>query len=176
MDKLVMKEMEHNLQKYYNDKEDRFVLPMVVVDVGSYDVNGSFKKLMPPAWKYLGVDRVPGPNVDVVTNDEFRIPSIDNSTDIILSSSCLQYVRNPFKLIGSAYKVLKPGGMVFLCAARNEREGLISLPKELCPNEDEGFDCWRFLKDGMQSLLEESGFYVIDVYYKGSNCWGIGIK
>jgi len=35
-----------------------------IVDIGSYDVNGSYKQFfLHPAWRYTGVDLAAGPNV-----------------------------------------------------------------------------------------------------------------
>jgi SAM-dependent methyltransferase len=110
--------------------------------------------------------------VDVGSYDVNGLPP--KTADVIISGSCFQYVRNPFKLMKEMAVCLKPSGMAFICAARGERDGLISLPPELCPEGDTEFDCWRFLPRGMESLMEESGLQVIKTYYHGSNCWGIG--
>ena len=40
-----------------------------VIDVGSYDMNGSIKKLIPEN-NYTGVDIMKGPNVDLVMNGQ----------------------------------------------------------------------------------------------------------
>ena len=41
-----------------------------VLDVGSYDVNGTYRPLFPAGWDYLGVDIEKGPNVDLVVAGE----------------------------------------------------------------------------------------------------------
>lgn len=172
MDKDTRNVMKNLLVEY----EDRLPEDAKVMDLGSYDVNGSFKPLMRKGWQYLGVDRVCGPNVDALTIDEYKLPCEAGAMDLIISSSCLQYVRNPFKMMESVYESLSPFGMVIVCAAATERPGLISLSENLCPNGDIAFDCWRILKDGMRELLEASRFNVERVFYSGSNCWGIGTK
>lgn len=145
-----------------------------VVDVGSYDVNGSFREIMPSGWRYIGVDRVPGPNVDVVMPLDYEIPLLD--VGIVVSASCFQYVRNPFKLMKSIEEILVPSGLVIVCAPKDEKEGLIGLPAELCPNGDPTFDCWRFLKDGMRALMEDSDLEVLEVFYHNGCCWGVAKK
>ena len=40
-----------------------------ILDIGSYDVNGTVKKIF-PLNKYLGIDLAKGPNVDVVLNGD----------------------------------------------------------------------------------------------------------
>lgn len=172
MDRSILNEMRAVLRRYESYLSD----DMNVMDLGSYDVNGTLRSVLPEEWQYIGVDRVEGPNVDKLVSCDYNLPVYEESIDIVVSSSCLQYVRNPFKMMDSIYKCLRPGGMVILCAAATERPGLISLPKGECPNQDPEFDCWRILKDGMEALLHDSGFNVEEVYYRGSNCWGIGFK
>ena len=42
-----------------------------VGDFGSYNVNGTYKSIIPDKWIYTGFDILPGPNVDVVMKNEF---------------------------------------------------------------------------------------------------------
>ncbi len=173
MDRESLREMRDNLNRWYADDLEK---ELTIVDIGSYDVNGTYKKIVSPAWKYVGLDRIAGPNVDKVMVSDYVLPFPPNSADVVISGSCFHYVKNPFKLMREIKLALKPGGMVFICAAHTESEGLISLPEDLCPNEDIGFDCWRFLKDGMAALLDDANLTIIQTYYHGSNCWGIGRK
>ena len=173
MNRISKIEMDVTIRRYF---ENRMSDKLSVLDVGSYDVNGSLRDTMPPAWDYVGLDIVEGPNVDCVMNALGPLPVEDNSVDLVVSVSCFQYVKNPFKLAGWLHAALKPGGMIIICASHNESTGIMSLPVHLCPHQDKEFDCWRFKKYGMIAMLEESGFNVLKAYYKGSNCWGVGIK
>lgn len=146
---------------------------LTILDIGSYDVNGNYRASIPNNWFYVGVDVAKGNNVDVVIS-EYQVPF--KNIDLIISGSCLQYVKNPFKLIGSASKSLKKSGIMILSAPREQADGLIGLPRHLCPEKKKGFDCWRFLPDGMKALLEEANLRVLKTYYNGNDCWGIGIK
>ena len=144
-----------------------------VIDVGSYDVNGTLRPAIPDRWTYIGVDRVDGPNVDLVMPDDYTIPV--EFADMIISASCFQYVRNPFELMMEIHDTLPTGGIVIVCAPKNEIEGLMGLPAELSPNNDTEFDCWRYLKGGMTALLEDSNFEVLEVFYQEhGTCWGVG--
>ena len=173
MDKGCRKEMDETIHHYFKDRESE---SLRVLDVGSYDINGSLRDVLPDAWDYTGLDIVEGPNVDCVMDARAPLPVEDASLDLVVSVSCFQYVENPFKLAGMLYAALKPGGVLIVCAASDERTGLISLPLNLCPHYDQDYDCWRFKRYGMIAMLEESGFDVDKAYYKGSNCWGVGIK
>jgi SAM-dependent methyltransferase len=176
MHKTISKHMKSLIHHYFHDGVDRFDSSLTVLDVGSYNVNGSLKDIMPEAWKYIGLDIVPGPGVDVVMTDFTKFPVPSESVDLVVSVSCFQYVENPFRLMGQLYDCVKPGGMIFICASHNEKTGLIGLPRHLCPRNDESFDCWRIKKYGMLALFEEAGFNPIKAYYKGSSCWGVGVK
>ena len=150
--------------------------PLTVVDIGSYDVNGTLKRFMPPKWKYIGLDIVPGPNVDRIIEDVYTFPVEDDSIDLVVSSDCFLYVRNPFKLMESTYKCLKPGGVVIICASYEARIGIMGHSEEISPYNDVEYDCWRILKYGMLALLEDSGFKVIKAEYRTEWTWGIGVK
>jgi hypothetical protein len=169
-------ELKKLLRLYlHKNRKDR----LTCIDVGSYDVNGNIKDMMRPRWKYIGLDIVEGPNVDIKMPGEYEIPLKSESIDIAFSLSTIQYVKNPFKWVKEISRCIKTEGWIFLCAPRLEKEGLIGLPESLCPNEDTEFDCWRILLEGMKALLEEGKFSVEKVCYKGRKlrtCWGVGVK
>ena len=56
---------------------------------GAQDINGSLRHGAPTGCRYIGVDFVPGPGVDVVLDDPYRLPFADASVDVVVSSSCL---------------------------------------------------------------------------------------
>ena len=52
--------------------EARRAEPLVILDLGSQDINGCYRPLFAlPPWKYVGVDLAAGPNVDVVLSDPY---------------------------------------------------------------------------------------------------------
>ena len=57
-----------------------------VVDIGSFDVNGSYRTLFTdPGWQYTGVDLEAGPGVDVVLASPYRLPFATGSVDVVVS-------------------------------------------------------------------------------------------
>lgn len=57
-----------------------------IADIGSCDVNGSYKELFAkPNWTYHGVDQVEGPNVDFVSSDPHSLPFPSYAYDIVIS-------------------------------------------------------------------------------------------
>lgn len=168
-------EMSSVLRRYTEGFTDR---NLKVVDVGSLDVNGTYKKLIPAKWQYTGVDIIAGKNVDIVMETPYKLPFADNSTNIVISGQCLEHVDRPWILTKEIARILDPGGFCFLtCPAKFH---LHSYP----------YDYWRIYPEGMRVLLQDSGFKVLEVYTNPVDglleknygnpwtvdCWGIGIK
>lgn len=139
--------------------------PGRVVDVGAMDINGCYRPLF-GGWEYIGVDIEAGPNVDVVMPQEFTIPIESESADAVISGQCIEHVRNPFKLVTEAARLLKTGAVMILVAPHKQRIHRYPI------------DTFRYNPDGMAAILEEAGLDVMDAYIvEGSNisdCWGIG--
>lgn len=141
-----------------------------VLDVGSYDVNGTYKPLW-QGWDYLGIDVAAGPNVDRVIPTS-GIWDLQRLFDVVISGQTLEHCRNPFTLSSTMAKHVKPGGLVCWIAPAQ-------WPEHRHPE-----DCWRILPDGMRQLLETSGMEVLQVgmcranepHLDGYDCFGVGRK
>jgi len=118
-----------------------------VVDVGSYDINGTYKSLFPEA-KYIGADNTLGPNVDVIMDS----PEWDELSDVdyVISGQTLEHVADIPKLMASIFRVLKSGGI--LC---------MIVPSE-GPRHDYPIWVGNFSKERMTECVESAGFEVID--------------
>ena len=79
-----------------------------VVDVGSYDTNGTYKSLF--TGKYIGADIIDGPNVDVLIGS-LKWGKINN-VDAVISGQTLEHIANIPALMAEIMKVLKPGGIL----------------------------------------------------------------
>ena len=66
-----------------------------VRDVGSYDVNGTYKMLFPDDYfEYSGLDMVPGPNVDVCIENPYVWNDFANeSFDIVISGQAFEHTE-----------------------------------------------------------------------------------
>ena len=62
------KNMERFINKYLRDWEHS---KATVLDVGSQDVNGTYKPLF-AGWEYKGLDICPGSNVDIVVENIYQ--------------------------------------------------------------------------------------------------------
>jgi SAM-dependent methyltransferase len=84
-----------------------------VVDVGSYDINGTYKSLFPDA-KYIGADISSGPNVDIIINSE-EWNKLKN-VDVVISGQTLEHAEDIPSLMLSIFNILKIGGIACIIA------------------------------------------------------------
>jgi SAM-dependent methyltransferase len=115
-----------------------------IVDIGSYDVNGSYRSLFAdrPMWSYTGVDLSAGPGVDVVLRDPYRLPIEDASVDLVISGQAFEHIEFFWVTWLEMLRVLRPGGRIFLIAPSRG-------PEHRFPQ-----DCWRFYPDGYRALAK----------------------
>lgn len=113
-----------------------------VVEIGSQDVNGSLRTTSPTDFEYIGVDFQPAKGVDVLLNDPYLLPFEDDSTDIVLSSSCFEHSEMFWLVFLEIMRILKPNGLFYLNApsAGNFHRYPV--------------DCWRFYPDSGMALVK----------------------
>ena len=139
-----------------------------VVDIGSYDVNGSYRTLFGnPDWSYTGVDLESGPGVDLVLKSPYKLPIPSGSVDLVISGQAFEHVEFFWMTWLEMIRVLKPGGMIFLIAPSRG-------PEHRYPQ-----DCWRFYPDGYHALAKFGGCEMVEVSTDwephpdpGSGPWG----
>ncbi|MGV7223277.1 MAG: methyltransferase domain-containing protein [Nitrospinales bacterium] len=81
-----------------------------VLDIGSLDVNGNNRYLFDNC-EYIGLDVVPGPNVDAVGIAHMYKPSA--TFDVVLSTNALEHDLYWQKTLCAMLTFLKPGGLMF---------------------------------------------------------------
>lgn len=141
---------------------------LTVVDIGSYDVNGSYRPLFDsPVWRYIGVDLEAGPGVDVVLRSPYRLPFADGSIDVVVSGQAFEHIEFFWLTWLEIRRVLKRGGKVFLIAPSRG-------PEHRYPQ-----DCWRFYPDGYRALARFGAMELLEVHTDwephadpGSAPWG----
>ncbi|HWQ20864.1 MAG TPA: class I SAM-dependent methyltransferase, partial [Methanotrichaceae archaeon] len=72
--------------------------PLKVLDVGSYDMNGSYKPLF-TNHNYIGLDICAGPNVDLVVADPYHWPIEDAAFDAVISGQALEHIERPWQTL-----------------------------------------------------------------------------
>lgn len=125
--------------------------PLEILDVGSMDVNGSYRELMTdPRWQFTGLDAAPGPGVDVVMTAPYNWRALrSDSFDVVVSGQAFEHIEYPWVTIVEITRVLKPGGLVCLIAPSGGHEHRYPV------------DCWRYYPDGMAALARWSDLDVI---------------
>ncbi len=113
----------------------------VVVDVGSQNVNGSLKDVVPSSLKYVGVDFAAGKGVDIVLDDPYKLPFSDESVDVVVCSSCFEHCEMFWLLFLEILRILKPRGLFYLNIPSN---GMVHRYP---------VDCWRFYPDSGRALV-----------------------
>jgi SAM-dependent methyltransferase len=124
----------------------------IVADIGSYDVNGSYKPIFKDhPGRYIGVDLAAGPNVDVVLNSPYRLPFDSFSLDVVISGQAFEHVEYFWLTWLEIARVVKPGGLVFLIAPSRG-------PEHRFPQ-----DCWRFYPDAYRALANYAAMELLEV-------------
>lgn len=87
-------------------------LNLKVLDVGSRDLNGSYKELFGKGYNYVGFDIVPGKNVNITNWEEIK----DNSFDIVISGQAFEHIKHDLKVMEEIARVLKPNSYCCIIA------------------------------------------------------------
>ena len=106
--------------------------------------------------RYVAVDLRKSPLV-VLVADGSHLPLAPSSFDMVLCTQVLEYVPDPAAVIAEIYRVLKPGGLLFLSA-----------PSVFPRDSDQ--DVWRFLPGSLRLLL--SSFMELEIVPEGTSLAG----
>ena len=144
MDKNSLLRMEWFIENYIS------ILDKKVLDVGSYDVNGSYKHLFPASrFDYVGLDVCDGPNVDIAVKNPYKWSEVEtDSFDVVISGQTLEHVEFFWITMSEMTRVLKCGGTMFIIVPR----GFIEHRHPV--------DCYRFLADGMVALARYCNLFI----------------
>jgi len=134
-----------------------------IADVGSCDINGSYRNLFSAdAWEYVGFDVLPGKNVDVAVGDPWCVPvEHHKSFDVVISGQTLEHTRKPWRWIQDVASLAKPGGIIWIAAPNTFHY------------HEYPIDCWRIWPDGMRAIFDEAGLAEIECYKVGIDTVGI---
>lgn len=151
-----------------------------ILEIGSYDVNGSVRGLFAAAAEYVGVDLEMGPSVDLVSyGHEVRYP--DAYFDASLSGECFEHDPHWRDTFLNMCRMTRPGGLVaFTCASDGRPEhGTTRTDATDSPGtQAEGLDYYRNLSAPdfersvpLNELFSEFRFWTLptsfDLYFAG---------
>lgn len=135
-----------------------------VVEVGSYDENGSVRDLF--CGPYVGFDMRDGPGVDTVARAD-DLPCPDGCCEVLVCTEMLEHDPAPWLSMSEMGRVLAPGGMLLLTARGN------GFPLHGYPD-----DYWRFMPSSYPVLLALAGCETIEVVSdpQAPGLFGLGRK
>lgn len=128
-----------------------------VLDIGSYNVNGSYKELFDPVrFDYIGLDIEKGPNVDIVVKNPYVWTEVEtDSFDIVISGQTFEHSEFFWVTMSEMTRVLKKNGLICVIAPNILKEHRFPV------------DCYRFFTDGMIAL---SRYVSIEPLHAHTNC------
>jgi SAM-dependent methyltransferase len=86
----------------------------IIYDIGAKDARARYFEDPPPGARITCTDIQPGPGVDIVA-DAQNMPQIPTeSADCVFLVSVLQYIPSPQQAIDEVFRILRPGGIVYV--------------------------------------------------------------
>lgn len=127
--------------------------PLSILDVGSQDINGSYRTLFDCApWRYRGADLNAGDNVDIVLTNPYQWKEIaSDSVDVLISGQAFEHIEYFWITMLEVARVLRPGGLCCIIAPSGGPEHRYPL------------DCWRFYPDGGAAMTRFAGLELVEV-------------
>jgi hypothetical protein len=133
--------------------------PLRILDIGSLDVNGSYRELFSVSpWVYTGLDMGAGKNVDVVVHTPYVWREVASaSADVVISGQAFEHIEYFWITMLEIARVLKVGGICCILAPS-------SGPEHRYP-----VDCWRFYPDGLTALAAFARLEMIEAVTQWEN-------
>lgn len=163
-------EATHFLQYVASVSKTHFTRGKLVLDVGSFDFNGSNRPLFDSSCKIHGNDVFPGRNVDLVYKTS-ELPFYDPTFDTIVSSNCFQHDPDYKESLRKLIQILRPGGILaFTCATTGKPEhGTKKNKPEMSLGTRSGLSKWKdYYKtltfEDIKDSLNLAGFQMYAVF------------
>jgi SAM-dependent methyltransferase len=153
-----------------------------VLEIGSYDVNGTIRDIVGAVKEYIGVDLIDGPGVDLVAfGHELEFKS--ESFDLTLSAECFEHDLHWANTFHNMIRLTKPNGIVaFTCASYGRPEhGTLRSDPSLSPGTQSlNLDYYRNLTENdFQNLFDFADFFSNFIFYYNPMSWDLyfmGVK
>lgn len=136
-----------------NNVTEKEVMGKRVIEVGSYDVNGSLryliKHLRPSG--YIGIDITNGPGVDIICPVEKMAEKFnENSFDLVICTCVLEHVRYWKEAVSNLKKICKPNGII-----------LLIVPSKWTFHEFP-YDFWRYDKEDIKEIFSDCEMLILE--------------
>ena len=136
-----------------------------VVELGSMNVNGSYRELFPAGTRYIGVDLEPGPGVDLVLESVYQLPFDAASCDLVIVGQMLEHCGQFWRVFLEIERILRSGGKAFVIAPS-------AGPMRRYP-----VDCYRFLPDSFHAIADWTQLSLVHAWSdeRGPWCDTVGV-
>ena len=135
---------------------------LVIYDVGARNVNGCYRPLFQrPGWTYIGLDIVPGRNVDLVVEPYHFAQVPDGQADVVITGQTLEHVEEFWVWVKELARICRPGGLIAISAPYEWRRHRVPV------------DCWRILPDGMAVLARLMGCDLLECTMRDCHTFGV---
>lgn len=142
--------MHNSVYWWIESKVEEFDLSCKeVLEVGSRNVNGTVKYFF--LGTYIGIDMVPGVEVDIVARAD-NLPFDDERFDVVICTEMLEHDPYFWKSIQEMWRVLRWDGLLLLTTRG------IGFPLHEYPS-----DYWRFTNAAILHLLTDSKFSIVEL-------------
>jgi len=131
-----------------------------VLDIGSLDVNGTCRDLL-PSDGYIGMDMRLGTGVDLLADILKPPKTLLERFNTVICLETLEHVSEPWTAIDNMFRCLRHGGLFI---------GSWCFVYHL---HDEPADYWRCTPAGFQYLLDQAGFYEVRIETEGEGPRGV---
>lgn len=118
------------------------------ITILDYGCGGSPYRTLFPKAVYKRADFLSAESdpLDYVLKEDSLIEEKDGVFDLIISTQVLEHVSSPQRYLAECYRLLKPGGRLYLTTHG-------SYPEHACP-----YDFWRWTADGLVKAVSAVGF------------------
>ena len=152
MHETSIENMKYFIETYLGDMRN-----LTVLDVGSLDINGSYRPLFPNT-TYHGLDIQSGDNVDIVAENPYCWDIRNNTYDCVVSGQTFEHIKYPEKTINEINRVLKTNGWLCIIApSRGQRH--------------EEPDYRRYTAYTMLDLIRPYNYRVMECYITPYGLW-----
>ena len=90
-----------------------------ILEIGSYNVNGTLRDFQPLNSTWMGIDLEPGPGVDLVISDMATLPFPDGSFDFVIATSVFEHDSTFWLTFSEMIRVLRKGGYIYINSPSN---------------------------------------------------------
>lgn len=145
--------MRPEVRSWVKEQVERLKPEPLVIEVGSYNVNGTVRDLFPEP--YVGIDSRPGPGVDRVIDIVEGGDWLAGKAKTVVCCEALEHMSRPWVALEKMRKALEPGGLFIATWCFD------------FPIHNEPSDFFRVTPAGFEVLLAWAGFSYVEIHQEG---------